>query len=207
MNNKPDPIESFLQDVVGALNIQRVATSISNGTNPIFAGRTVGEEDRLVVVTSGLRYSTLHDGLAVADRRAELLINLPAEWVIGSDDDKDCTWLIEWLDSLVNDIRERRIYLGEYKFFMNGESMSPLGPETEQSCFLALGKSTIGHEIEVEHGEKATLYTLMPVYAEEREMEKANGLNSLLELFEEHDITEVVDLRRMNVALAPPPWL
>ena len=52
-------------------------------------------------------------------------------------------------------------------------------------------------------GKSVTFYTLFPLYTEERDLEKAEGVVHLMEVFEKGKIKPVVNLTRPNVALSP----
>ena len=203
-----DCMEFFLENTFGAVNVQFIEEPLFGRAYSLYAGRTIGDDEHLIVVTSGLRHTVLRDPRPIEEKykRAELMIKFPSDWIIGSDDDRDCSWLVEWFDVLVDYIRKGRVCINQYAIFANEEPAKPLGFDTHQSCLLALGVERMGFEIVDEHGNEVMVYTLIPLYAEERDMERKYGLNSVLDLFDEHNLSEVVDLRRINVALAPQKW-
>jgi hypothetical protein len=49
-------------------------------------------------------------------------------------------------------------------------------------------------------GQTIQLYRLTPVYPEERDLERREGLPALLRAFDKHDVPFIVDLNRKNVA-------
>ena len=49
-------------------------------------------------------------------------------------------------------------------------------------------------------GRAVALYSIVPLYTEERDLEKSEGIKALLERLEAHEVGSVVDLTRVNVA-------
>ena len=62
-----------------------------------------------------------------------------------------------------------------------GEPPVPLGPGTEQTCLLLIADFYQCFPVEVGENENIHFYHVVPLYTEERDFEKANGMQPLLE--------------------------
>ena len=56
-------------------------------------------------------------------------------------------------------------------------------------------------KLHTEDGTTINFYSLLPLYVEEMDLKLEEGVETLLELFEENQISEVIDVQRKNVAL------
>jgi hypothetical protein len=65
---------------------------------------------------------------------------------------------------------------------------------------LLLTDETETGRIVLQHGEVITVYSLHPIYTEERDLERTEGVVRLVELFQEHAVRSWVDVKRVNVA-------
>jgi hypothetical protein len=63
----------------------------------------------------------------------------------------------------------------------NDEPPVQLGPGTEQSCLLLIADFYQCFPVEVGENEKIHFYHVVPLYADERDFEKANGMKLLIE--------------------------
>ena len=55
--------------------------------------------------------------------------------------------------------------------------------------------------LETKDGTLINFYSLIPIYPEEMELKLEEGVDTLLELLDDNNITEVIDIHRKNVAL------
>lgn len=123
-------------------------------------------------------------GSASAFNRIELLMHLPLSWPAGGKrlQFAEYRWPEEWLRTLAQSICEGSIPLpGTHVIISNDEPPVPLGPGTEQSCLLLIADFYQCFPVEVGENEKIHFYHVVPLYAEERDFEKANGMQPLLE--------------------------
>ena len=123
-------------------------------------------------------------GSASAFNRIELLMHLPLSWPAGGKrlQFAEYRWPEEWLRTLAQSICEGSIPLpGTHVIISNDEPPVPLGPGTEQTCLLLIADFYQCFPVEVGENEKIHFYHVVPLYTEEREFEKANGMQPLLE--------------------------
>jgi hypothetical protein len=70
---------------------------------------------------------------------------------------------------------------GTHVIISNDEPPVPLGPGTEQTSLLLIADFYQCFPIETSEGQKIHFYHVVPLYTEERDFEKANGMQPLLE--------------------------
>lgn len=131
---------------------------------------------------------------------AELMIHLPPDWPLQREDFRNHAnlWPIEWLRTLSQFPGDNNTWLGGPSTIVgNGEPPEPLGPNTQQSCLLLLEDS----QIPLADGRKVVLYSLTPLYSEEKALEEATGLKTLLDRFNDKQVSNVVDPGRVNAAI------
>ncbi|SHL43217.1 suppressor of fused domain protein [Hymenobacter psychrotolerans] len=167
-----------------------------------------------LLVTSGMsdRPMTVPEG-AEDWRYAELCILLPSTWEfpeLGPDanhdeeeDINDQYWPIWWLKYLARFPHEYRTWLGSGHTIPNGEDAEPFAADTKLGCMLLLPSISLPEEFrELKISEEKTIYfySLYAIYKEEMDLKMRKGVEALLDKFEEHGITDVVDLDRPNAA-------
>jgi hypothetical protein len=138
-------------------------------------------------------------------RLAELVLHLPADWPLTRDMLKKPaqSWPIVWLGKIAAYPHEHNTWLGgPVTVIANGDPPQPLGPGCPfAALLLASSYDGIG-PIQTQDGRLIQLYTLMPLYAEERQLELSQGLAELFRRFDAQGVSKVVDVRRPNVALS-----
>jgi ankyrin repeat protein len=159
---------------------------------------TVGMSQRAMSVpaeSEGLETSAYKFG--------ELLIRLPADWPLTQKAlaDPRHRWPIDWLRKIARYPHEHNTWLGMATIVANEEPPEPLAPSTKLTCILAITERTDFAVARLADGRTVLFYTLVPLYTEERDLEKKKGVEHLLAMFEKHDIDIVVDVKRKNVAI------
>lgn len=133
----------------------------------------------------------------------ELMIRLPHGWPLdaASLKQKNFYWPIEWLRKIAAYPRLHNTWLrGKYAIFSNGEPPKSLAPNTRLSCLMVLEEAK-RNPIQCKDGSQIVIYSIFPLYAEERDLEKAKGFAGLLGRFQELGISLVMDPNRPNAAL------
>ena len=130
---------------------------------------------------------------------AELMIHLPADWDIKSEDEKDY-WPIRWLKILARLPIEQQTYLGWGHTIPTGEPIEG----TLFDCFMLIGTDDKNNEnalASLPSGRQVQFFTLLPLYEQETLFKLENGAEALTELFEEKDIPypPIIDVNRPNV--------
>jgi hypothetical protein len=123
-------------------------------------------------------------GSASAFNRIELIMHLPLSWPASGKrlQLSEYHWPEEWLRTLARSVLDGSIPLpGTHVIISNDEPPVPLGPGTEQTCLLLIADFYQCFPIETSEGQKIHFYHVVPLYTEERDFEKANGMQPLLE--------------------------
>ena len=123
-------------------------------------------------------------GSASAFNRIELIMHLPLSWPASGKrlQLSEYHWPEEWLRTLARSVLDGSIPLpGTHVIISNDEPPVPLGPGTAQTCLLLIADFYQCFPIETSEGQKIHFYHVVPLYTEERDFEKANGMLPLLE--------------------------
>lgn len=193
-----DHIERHLGEP-SPLSLQEVAP----GDLPISI-HVVRMRSKLALVTAGMsqRPMTVPEG-GEAYRYAELVMYLPLDWPLTEKalHNVNYSWPIQWLRWMARYPHENQTWLGGPKVVVsNGEPPRPFAPNTQLSCLLAVTEASDFGWLWLGSERAIVFYSLYPLYAEERDLEKKYGTERLLELFEQYMVSQVLDVRRPNVA-------
>ncbi|WP_139925399.1 suppressor of fused domain protein [Hymenobacter sp. DG01] len=167
-----------------------------------------------VLVTSGMSDLPMAAPEGAEEwRYAELCILLPSTWEfpdMGPDaeyEDEDAMedkyWPIRWLKYLARFPHEYRTWLGSGHTIPNGEAAEPFASNTRLGCMLLLPSLSLPEEfttLKISEEKTIYFYSLYAIYQEEMDLKMREGVQALIEKFEEHGITDVMDLNRPNVA-------
>jgi hypothetical protein len=200
-----DPILAHIEEHLGKpnpLSLQEIVPC-----DPSIAIHVVPMEDELALVTNGMSSRPLKVPKSDKDfRYAELVIYLPPDWPLGKKalDDPKYFWPFEWLRSCAYYIHENHISLGRRPTIIaNGEPPEPLAPNMKMTCLLVLLDELDDFRwLDLGRGRRVAFYFLMPLYTEERDLEREKGMEHLMRLFDKNKIDRVVDIKRPNVVLA-----
>lgn len=143
---------------------------------------------------------------------AELCLLLPSTWPLPTDPaamqqafrDEATYWPIRWLLRLARLPHAHHTWLGFGHTVPNGAAAAPFAANTRLGCLLLLTAISLPEEfqtLEISPAKTIQFYTLYPLYPEEMALKMALGVDALLDRFEEHDSSDVLDLARPNVAL------
>jgi hypothetical protein len=136
-------------------------------------------------------------------RFAELMLYLPREWPLTDKAlrDPNNSWPVQWLLKIARYPHENQTWLGgAASVIANGEPPRPLAPTTEMTCLLLLTEASERGWLQLSDGRRVAFYSMYPIYTEERDLEKAQGVEDLVRRFLDRGISQVVDVRRPNVA-------
>ena len=130
-------------------------------------------------------------------RYAELFIQLPADWPLDLDSlaDPDRGWPIRWLRFIGTYPHQSGEWLGgPIAIVANGELPKPFAPKTPfTSMLLVAERSLVSRE-----GLTIQLYRLTPIFTEERDLEKREGMEALFKAFTKRNVPMVVDVNRTS---------
>ena len=129
--------------------------------------------------------------------RAELLINMPADWNISSNDEKDY-WPLRWLKIMARLPGEQETWLGWGHTVPAGE---PFAENTKLECMILVSPVPFKNGAEkciLPDGDVILFYQMIPIYEEEMNFKLDNDAEELLQMFDD-DMFEYVKIDRKNV--------
>lgn len=134
--------------------------------------------------------------------RAELIIYLPPEWNMKISN-SNYDWVIKNLKMI------GRIPIEENSWIGWGHTIShdpngniPFSDKTKFCATLLINATTYNNKdlhFRFEDKGKINFYQLIPLYKEELQYKMNNGLEALLEIFDENNLDLVLDLNRKNL--------
>lgn len=131
---------------------------------------------------------------------AELIMYLPADWNIGSDNEKDY-WPIRYLKVLARLPLQLDTWLGFGHTVQGNADMAPFAENTKLSSIMLLTALNLEGEImelRLSSGKKLNFYQLFPIYKEELEYKQQTSAEKLLALFDGEDFSPVLNINRKN---------
>jgi Suppressor of fused protein (SUFU) len=136
-----------------------------------------------------------------APRYLELMITLPEQWKVGDRGDK-WHWPIQQLQMLARLPHASGSWLGWGHTVPNGDPPQPLARSTKL-CGAIIAPSLLVprrfYELTVDSRQIA-IFSVIPIYREEMELKARDGMEALLARMVEHDVNDLIDPRRRNVA-------
>jgi hypothetical protein len=155
---------------------------------------TTGMSDRPMTVPAG----------AGPFRFAELLICLPPDWPLTQEAFRDEAnyWPVRWLKLLARLPHEYQTWLGELHTIPHGDPPRPFAENTELCCMMLTRPALFGPEmwqLTIDADKTVQFYSLVPLYKVEMELKLRAGADALLELLEEHGVSELLDVARPSV--------
>jgi hypothetical protein len=170
------------------------------------------EQPFWTLVTSGMSDlpMTVPEG-AEEYRYAELMLRLPAAWdlprtyeVVGPGSESTASsWPIDWLRYLARFPHEYGTWLGWGHSVPNGDPPEPLDPSVAFEGCLLLSPVTVPNEflqLKVREEKVINFYAAVPVYRKEMDLKLRKGTEVIEDRFDQNTITEIVDVKRLNVA-------
>jgi hypothetical protein len=131
---------------------------------------------------------------------AELVMQLPPDWIHPRDANGDAKWLwpVQWLRKMAYYPHLNDTWLGRPATIVSSDDPPmPLGPNTQQSCLLMIPDfSNLDPPLQRADGKTVHFFTLVPLYTEERDYELEHGMRAFLERLVEHQVPMQVDLNR-----------
>jgi hypothetical protein len=179
------PVDS---DVHVAINVIR-----PNDRDPHLTLFTTGMSDRALEVPKGQEEY----------QYAELLMRLPGAWPHPRDRGAgdDTFWPFEWLRKVAYYPHLNETWLGGAMTIISSDDPPvPLGPNTKQTCLLLLANFMDWSPIVVEGDKKVRIYTVIPIFTEERDFEIKHGIKPLFERLQKRGYLDAVNVARKSVA-------
>jgi hypothetical protein len=152
-----------------------------------------------ILMTNGVSSVPLKTPGKQFSKHIELCILLPSNWDLEKEHWKkpENFWPLDLLKTLGRYPSENNTWLGY------GHSISIGKPiiGTKFTSIVLLKSKTLPDGFQRIKCGKDTieLYTLIPLYLEELNYKNNNGANKLIELFDEEDISDIINMKRKNV--------
>jgi Suppressor of fused protein (SUFU) len=136
---------------------------------------------------------------------AELFICLPANWPVREQDFKVSrnSWPLRLIKYLARMPHEYDTFLASGHTVPNGVPPEPFAAKTQFCCALIaptrlapkeFGTLTVSPEMKIH------FYAVVPLYKEEMDLKLKSGVQALYERFDRYGISELLDIKRRNVA-------
>jgi len=131
-------------------------------------------------------------------RLAELMLCLPREWKVDSDAEEDY-WPIRLLKGLARLPHEYGTWLSIGHTVPNGDPAEPYSTKTRLCCAFLGPPISIPPEastLVTASGAVINLYSVLPLHPEEVDLKLKKGADALLDAFDAHGVTELLDPQR-----------
>jgi hypothetical protein len=136
-------------------------------------------------------------------RFAELFIQLPSDWPTTPKklSDPRYGWPLDWLRRIAHYPHDNDTWLGgSATVIANGDPPAPLAEGVPFIAILLLTSDEEEERLLTSDGRVIHFYRLFPLYLEEYQLERKDGVAALIKLFQKHKISMTLDLNRKNVA-------
>jgi hypothetical protein len=139
-------------------------------------------------------------------RFAELMICLPSSWPVDATafENEEYYWPIRILKGAARYPHENKMWLYAGHSVLWRDPQQPFARNTKMTSIVLrypLMVSEDGRTIQTTGGKHILLWAIVPLYIEEWEFKNRNGFEALEDLLLENGITELLDPKRINVAL------
>jgi hypothetical protein len=137
---------------------------------------------------------------------AEVTIALPRDWSMSQEafQDERVYWPIRLLKRLGRLPHEHSTFLWYGHTIPNGDPPEAYAADTMLRCALiappVLAPENFG-TLELDDGRSVRFLGVIPIYEDEMRLKLDKGADALYDLFDEHELTDLVDPRRPSVAL------
>lgn len=138
-----------------------------------------------------------------ATRFMELLVTLPEEWLVDQEAfaNEAWYWPIRQLKYLARFPHKYDTWLGWGHTIPNGQPAEPFANNTRLSGVILLPSVNVPEEfftLEINPEKTIEFYSIVPLYEEEMNLKLARGTDALLERFDKHGISDIIQIDRQN---------
>lgn len=200
-----DDIRAHIERHLGP--IQQVFNQWADESLPISVQHVAPVETRPVHTLVTLGMSARAMAVPVQEESPaflELMMTLPEHWKLDEESSKDeaWSWPIRLLQSLAYRPHKSAGWLGWGHIVPNGEPPRAYAPTTKQCAALIVPSLLVPTAFyELTTADKTiAFYAVVPLYEEEWALSRASGTQVLLERIVDHDMNDVLDPKRKNVA-------
>jgi hypothetical protein len=170
----------------------------------------------IVAPTAGRNYYTLVSS-GMSDRPmtvppqaadfayGELMLSLPSDWPMSQEDFKSSRnyWPVELLKFLARMPHEYQTWLSYEHTIPNGDPAEPFDNSVAFSGAMLAPPRLVPmefHTLDAGDGKTIRFYAVLPVYREEMDLKLKLGADALYERLDKIQVSELLDVRRKNVA-------
>lgn len=138
-------------------------------------------------------------------RYMELMVTLPKHWEISEAAFKDENWYwpVRQLKFLARFPHKYDTWLGWGHTMPNGDPAEAFASNTKLSGIIVLPSVNVPddfHSLAINENKTIEFFSVVPLYDEEMNLKLRNGSSVLLERFDKHGISDIIDIERKNVA-------
>lgn len=208
-------------DTLHVTQVVSSSTEVDVAVHVIRPNRKSGHS--LILFTTGMSDRPMNtpanDEQSAKYRYAELVIALPPDWRLPKDEfrNDDSLWPLEWLMQIAVFPHQHDSWLGgPFTIYARENPPRPVASNTSLSCMLLLADAyqQVGDEatgganaalfsrVRCSADKEVCFYSLLPLFAAERELEIQQGIGRLFELLDRHRIPLQVNINRINLAHA-----
>lgn len=157
------------------------------------------------LVTSGMSDLPMSVEDGETPRYLELVATLPGDWKLDQAalEDERWYWPIRLIKQLARFPHKYRTWLGWGHSMPNGDPPEPYAPGTRLCGVVLLPSITVPDafdSLRIDAKKEIRFLAIVPVYQEEMELKLRQGSDALIERFGRHDVSDLIDPRRTNVA-------
>lgn len=188
------PIKNTISEIVPgsrvAVNVHIIPSSVN--------------KDFVTLITTGMSDEPMgYSNEEGVFKYAELLLKLPSSWIIEKDSmkDQDHYWPVGWLRKVAHIPHIYDGWLEEGVILPNGEPPQPFASNTKLSCIMVCRPQEPWLDNVYTKQGNINIYTLVPIYEEERNLALEKGHDYLLKRMSEEGISDVLDIGRVNVGI------
>jgi hypothetical protein len=168
----------------------------------VYLVEPTAEHDFYTLVTSGMSDKAMTAPYR-AGQYAELMICLPSDWKIDTDEFKNdrTFWPLSWLKRLARLPHQYKTWFWESHTIPNGDPPQPYADDTELCCALLSAPVLFGSEfrtLEIRKDKVINFLSFIPIYREEMQYKLDHGIDGLYSRFDKFGVTELLDINRPN---------
>jgi len=158
------------------------------------------------LITSGMSDLPMNvPAEAGSTKYMELMVTLPEDWEIteGSFQDEKWYWPVRELKFLARFPHKFDTWLGWGHTMPNGDPAEPFAENTLLNGVIILPSINVPaqfYKLKINDNKTIEFYSFLPLYKEEMDLKLQKGSDELLERFEKYGISDIVDIKRRNVA-------
>lgn len=201
-----DQIVTYFEKTVGTVRPKALVEIVLTSAVPIAIHviKPTKEKNYYTLFTTGVSEQpmTVPEG-AEEFQYAELVMFLPADWPMGKDvlKKREHSWPLHLLRQAASYPHNEDSWFGApITIFAAEEPPQPFAPGCPFAAMLMIVNYEDLGPIPLTDGRNVQIYTLIPLFPEERKLEIDKGLPALFQGLDRHKIGKVVDLNRPNVA-------